>query len=200
MRNQRTTRKSGPTRENPHAATKSQHGQKETHHTDDSNAFKKERNFCNVQSPCCRNALKASIPAPNQEGACVCADLLQSMLNCYSRGRLFVTLWTAGHQAPLSMGFSRQKYWSGLPCPPPWNFPHPEMEHERPPSPALAGGFCTTSAIWEAPLEGHNSKKKCDRIYVMNLERSGETCILATPTDSRNSASVAIRLSRDTGQ
>ena len=88
MRNQRTTRKSGPTRENPHAATKSQHDQKETHHTDDSNAFKKERNFCNVQSPCCRNALKASIPAPNQEGACVCADLLQSMLNCYSRGRL----------------------------------------------------------------------------------------------------------------
>ena len=139
-------------------------------------------------------------PSSQSEGACVCAELLQSMLSCYSRGRLVVTLWTAGHQDPLFMGFSRQKYWSGLPCPPPGNFPHPEMDHERPPSPALAGGFFTTSAIWEAPLEGHNSKKKCDHIYVINLERSEETCILATPTDSSNSASVAIRPSRDTGQ
>ena len=40
---------------------------------------------------------------------CMCADLL-------SRVRLFVTLWTIAHQAPLSMGFSRQEYWSGLPA------------------------------------------------------------------------------------
>ena len=37
----------------------------------------------------------------------------------FSRVRLFSTLWTAAHQAPLFMGFSRQEYWSGLPCPPP---------------------------------------------------------------------------------
>ena len=37
------------------------------------------------------------------------------MLNGFSHIRLFVTLWTAAHQAPLSMGFSRQEYWSGLP-------------------------------------------------------------------------------------
>ena len=85
-----------------------------------------------------------------------------------------MTLWTAGHQDPLFMGFSRQKYWSGLPCPAPGNFPHPEIEPERPPSPALAGGFCTTSAIWEAPLEGHNSKKKCDHIYVINWRDLGK--------------------------
>ena len=38
------------------------------------------------------------------------------MQNCFSRGLLFATLWTVAHQAPLSMGFSRQEYWSGLPC------------------------------------------------------------------------------------
>ena len=39
------------------------------------------------------------------------------MLSHFSHVRLFVTLWTVAHQAPLSMGFSRQEYWSGLPCP-----------------------------------------------------------------------------------
>ena len=39
------------------------------------------------------------------------------MLSCFSRVRLFVTLWIVARQAPLSMGFSRQGYWSGLPCP-----------------------------------------------------------------------------------
>ena len=39
------------------------------------------------------------------------------MLSHFSRVRLFVTLWTVAHQAPLSMGFSREEYWSGLPCP-----------------------------------------------------------------------------------
>ena len=37
----------------------------------------------------------------------------------FSHVQLFATLWTIAHQAPLSMGFSRQEYWSGLPCPPP---------------------------------------------------------------------------------
>ena len=41
---------------------------------------------------------------------------------------LFVTLWTVTHQALLSMGFSRQEYWSGLPCPPPGDLPNPEIE------------------------------------------------------------------------
>ena len=51
------------------------------------------------------------------------------------------------HQAPLSMGFSRQIYWSGLPWPPPGDLPNPGIE---PTSPALAGGFFNTSATWEA--------------------------------------------------
>ena len=40
------------------------------------------------------------------------------MLSHFSRVQLFATLWSVAHQTPLSMGFSRQKYWSGLPCPP----------------------------------------------------------------------------------
>ena len=40
-------------------------------------------------------------------------------LCCFSCARILVTLWTVAHQSPLSMGFSRQEYWSGLPCPPP---------------------------------------------------------------------------------
>jgi len=48
-------------------------------------------------------------------------------------------------QAPLSMGFSRQEYWSGLPCPPPGDLPNPRTEPTSLRSPALAGRFCTTS-------------------------------------------------------
>ena len=48
--------------------------------------------------------------------------------------RLFVTPWTVAHQAPLTMGFSRQEYWSGLPFPSPEDFPDPGFE---PRSPAL---------------------------------------------------------------
>ncbi|CAN0491905.1 unnamed protein product [Rangifer tarandus platyrhynchus] len=54
-------------------------------------------------------------------------------------------------QPPLSMGFSRQEYWSGLPCPPPGDLPNPGIEPASLMSPALAGGFFTTSATWEAP-------------------------------------------------
>ena len=42
--------------------------------------------------------------------------------------QLFTTLWTVDHQAPLSMGLSRQEYWSGLPCPPPEDLPDPEIK------------------------------------------------------------------------
>ena len=57
-----------------------------------------------------------------------------------SHVQLFVTPWTAAHQAPLSMEFSRQEYWSGLPFPSPGDFPDLEIELK---SPALAGGFFT---------------------------------------------------------
>ena len=53
-----------------------------------------------------------------------------------SRVQLFATPWTVAHQAPLSMGFSRQEYWSGLPFPTPGYLPDAGMELK---SPALAG-------------------------------------------------------------
>ena len=62
----------------------------------------------------------------------------------HSRVRLFVSPWTVAHQAPLSMRFSRQEYWSGLSGPPPGGVPDPGIEPVSPVSPALAGGFFTT--------------------------------------------------------
>ena len=64
-----------------------------------------------------------------------------------SRVRLFATLWTVAHQAPLSMGFSRQKYWSGLPFPSPMDLPNPGIE---PMSLALSGRFFYHCATWKA--------------------------------------------------
>ena len=53
---------------------------------------------------------------------------------------------TVAHQAPLSVGFSRQDYWSGLPCPPAGDLPDPGIEPLSLSAPALAGEFFTTSA------------------------------------------------------
>ena len=76
------------------------------------------------------------------------------MLSRFSHVQLFATLWTAARQAPLSMGFSRQECWSGLPYPPPGGCPNPEIEPRSPVSPALAGGFLTTVGTWEAGCVG----------------------------------------------
>ena len=57
----------------------------------------------------------------------------------------FDTTWTAAHQAPLSMEFSRQEYWSGLPFLSPGDLPDPGIEHVSPVSPALVGRFFTTA-------------------------------------------------------
>ena len=73
------------------------------------------------------------------------------MLSLFSHVQLFVTVWTAACQAPLSVGFSRQEYWSVLPCPPPEDLPDPEIKLISLMSPALAGGFFTTS--WEVQPE-----------------------------------------------
>ena len=69
----------------------------------------------------------------------------------------FVTPWTLTHQAPLSMGFPRQEYWSGLPFPSPGALPHPGIE---PRSPALAGRFFTTKPPGKAQLFWKLKKKK----------------------------------------
>ena len=94
---------------------------------------------------------------PLQPPACV--------LGCFSHVPLFVTPRTVAHQAPLSMGFSRQEYQSVLPCPPPGDLPNPETEPASLKCPAKSR-FFTSSTTWEAPemkirLGQVDKKKKC---------------------------------------
>ena len=74
---------------------------------------------------------------------CVCT------LSHFSCVPLFVTLWTVAHQAPVSTGFSRQEYWSRLPCPPPEDIPCPGLEPASLTPPALEDRFFTTTITWE---------------------------------------------------
>ena len=78
-----------------------------------------------------------------------CDSWVCCVLSHYSHVWLFATLWIVAHQAPLSVRFSRQEYWSGLPFPAPGDLPHPGIEPASLTSPALAGKFLTTSATWE---------------------------------------------------
>ena len=87
------------------------------------------------------------------------------ILSRFSHIRLFVTLWTVALQAPMSMGFSRQEYWSGLPYPP-RDLPDSGIEPMSPMSPSLAGKFFTTSTIWE--LLENTSFKKTVALVVKN--------------------------------
>ena len=72
------------------------------------------------------------------------ADVPSASECVLSFAQLFVTGWTAAWQAALSMGFSRQKYWSALPFPRLGNLPNPEIKLASPVSPALAGRFFIT--------------------------------------------------------
>ena len=67
-----------------------------------------------------------------------------------SRIQLFVTPCTIAHQGPLSMGFSKQEYWSGLPFPSPGDLPDPGIE---PMSPALASRFFTTEPLGKPSIQ-----------------------------------------------
>ena len=60
--------------------------------------------------------------------------------------QLFPTVWTVALQAPLSTGFPRQEYWSGLPCPPPWDLPDLGIKPMSPVTPALQA-YCRDYCI-----------------------------------------------------
>ena len=77
-------------------------------------------------------------------GACV--------LSRFSHVQLFASLWPIACQAPLSMGFSRQDYWSGLPYAPAGDLSDPGIEPISVMSPVLSGGFFTTSVTLAAPI------------------------------------------------
>ena len=82
---------------------------------------------------------------------------------------ILVTLWT-----PLSMGFSRQEYWSEMPFPSPRDLPDPGIKLRSLMAPALAGGFFTTSATWEYP---HAKKKSLDTDLISFRESNPEWII-----------------------
>ena len=83
--------------------------------------------------------------------------------------------WTVAHQAPMSMGFSRQEYWSGLLFPSPGDLPYPGIEPTTPASPALAGGFFTT----KPPIE-----LQCAHQALTNLQLTKELWPLAKGVSS----------------
>ena len=71
-------------------------------------------------------------------------------ISCSVMSKLFATPWTTARRAPLSVEFSRQEYWSGLPCPLPGDLPQPGIKSAALESPALADRFFTSSTTWEA--------------------------------------------------
>ena len=87
-----------------------------------------------------------STPSPGLVFMPVCMGRAKSL----RRVRLFAALWTVALQAPPSMGFSRQEYWSGLPCCLSGDLPDPGTELASLKSPDLAGWFFTTNTTWEA--------------------------------------------------
>ena len=105
---------------------------------------------------------KVSFWAECWRGSCNHSSSREGMLNPFNCVWLFVILWTVAHQAPLSTGFSRQEYWSGLPCTPLGDLTDPEI---KPTSPAsllqvscIAGGFFTTAPL-EKPLRREVSQQ-----------------------------------------
>ena len=81
------------------------------------------------------------------------------VLSHFSRVWVFATLQTVACQAPLSMGFSREEYWSGLPFPSPGDLPDPGIQPTSFTSPALAGRFFITSATWKMPRHHTQTRK-----------------------------------------
>ena len=101
------------------------------------------------------------------------------MLSHFSRVWLFAILQIIDHQAPLSMGFSRQKYWSELPCPPPGDLPNPGMEHVSLMSPALAAGFFTTVHHLGSPEDSRGWGKLFVCLFVCFLTHRREYIFLS---------------------
>ena len=110
-----------------------------------------------------------------------CSKCFAWVLSRFTLVWLFVTLWTVAHQLPLSMGFSRQEYWSGLPCPPPRDLLVPGIEPTSLSSPALAGRFFITSATWEAPVSA-SAIHNCEMEYIL-LHPSWRTSDVGTYPD-----------------
>ena len=96
-------------------------------------------------------------------------DILDYKRKLLSHVQLFVTPWTVACQAPLSMGFSRQEYWSGLPCPPPGDLPDPEVE---PTSPAWQADIVPPGKPYGKRWEIYNSLEKL--LFTSHIDKDQE--------------------------
>ena len=108
---------------------------------------------------------------------CACVHAWKRVYICYclvfSHVWLFVMLWSVAHQAPLSMGFCRQEYWSGLPCSPPGDLPDPGVEPMSLTCAVLASGFFTSSTAWKP-----NGTGKTQTIPIYGAQTGAESAEL----------------------
>ena len=115
------------------------------------------------------------VPSLLMELACVCVCVSAKSLSCVW---LFTTLWLVACQVPLPTVFSRQEYWSGLPCPAPGNLPDPGIKPVSLTSPALAGGFFTSytySFIYIHKWASLAAQKNTESLVVKNVPAMQKT-------------------------
>ena len=123
---------------------------------------------------------------------CLYANMYAWVLSRFSCVRLFVTPWTVACQAPVSIGFFRQEYWSGLTCPPPGDFPDPGVKPASLMSPALAGGFFTTEPpgkpmqIWGIDIHGGKDSWDSFIVYTESQPCTRNTVGAANKTGTLN--------------
>ena len=120
--------------------------------------------------------------------ATICA-----VLSCFNRVPLFANLWAVAHQAPLSMGFSRQEYCSGLPYLPPGDLPDPGI---KPRSPCIAGRFFTAEPAG-SPVVGCSVVS--DSLQVQDCSLPGSSSVRGN-LQARILEWVAISFSRRSSQ
>ena len=101
-------------------------------------------NYCDVSRLPAHSRYSCQHP-----GICYLSHVPTCVLSHFSHVWLFMTPWTVARQGPPSMGFSRQEYWSGLPCPSLGDLPNPGIEPTSLKSPALAGEFFTSEPSWK---------------------------------------------------
>ena len=111
---------------------------------------------------------------------CVCSAVSNS-----------VAPWTIGRQGPLSMGFSRQGYWIGLPFPSPGDLPHPRIKHIFPASSALAGGFFTTEPPGKLSPTMRITKNSMSNNYIFTSVRSFTHTHTNTHTEVKNVSNLS---------
>ena len=112
-----------------------------------------------------------SVPLPGNlsvSSFCNTLDILSKYVCMLNRVQLFVTLWTVAHQAPLSMEFSRQEYWSGLPFPPPEKISWPRDWTQVSCSCYVARKFFTTEPVVKEALSKYSRTSTWDREFYLS--------------------------------